>query len=358
MIKKLYIIQQLVILILFTSCKGQQNVESTNQRHTSIGKVVKELDKTIWDIHQDRDSNYWFGSKRNGVFCYNGTELRHFTKEDGLISNEIIGIQEDSTGSIFFETTEGVSRYDGESIKTLEVKKDPSLTQWKLSSRDLWFRIGFDKKGPYRYDGEFLYYHEFPTSPFEERFYQQNPNASFSPYGVYTIYKDDSGVMWFGTSGVGLCRYDGKNWQWHHEEQIQMTPEGGDFGMRSIVQDNDGFFWFNNSRYRYEILEDQPTNRLNFKKENGVGLEINKDEEYPYFLSASKGSDGALWMVTYSSGVWKNNGKELINYPVKRGSEDISLFSIYSDKNGRIWVGSHDDGVYYYNGNSFEKFSP
>jgi hypothetical protein len=36
-------------------------------------------------------------------------------------------------------------------------------------------------------------------------------------------------------------------------------------------------------------------------------------------------NEGNLWLVTYNTGVWKFNGKELINYPVKDGETDVLL---------------------------------
>ena len=35
-----------------------------------IGVTVTQIDKTIWTIYQDKKSNYWFGSKENGVYYY------------------------------------------------------------------------------------------------------------------------------------------------------------------------------------------------------------------------------------------------------------------------------------------------
>lgn len=38
------------------------------------------------------------------------------------------------------------------------------------------------------------------------------------------------------------------------------------------------------------------------------------------------------------------------------GIEDVSLVSIYQDKNGILWLGTDNDGVYKLNGDKFEKF--
>jgi ligand-binding sensor domain-containing protein len=63
-------------------------------------------------------------------------------------------------------------------------------------------------------------------------------------------------------------------------------------------------------------------------------------------------------MVTYEQGVWRYNGETMTRYVVKDGEKEIKLFSIYKDKLGELWLGTHDDGAYKFNGNAFEKFKP
>lgn len=320
------------------------------------GVTITQIDKTIWTIYQDKKSNYWFGSKENGVYYYNGQRLKHITTENGLVSNEIRGIQEDANGNVYFDTEKGVSKFDGRTFKTLQIANPASpLNDWVLKPDDLWFRMGF-KSGAYRFDGKYLHYLKFPTSPQENMFYMKNPNTSLKPYGLYTIYKDRKGYMWFGTASLGVCRYDGRVLSWHYEEQLQTTPNGGDFGTRAIFEDKNGKFWINNTRFRY-VIETYGYKSVTFKKESGIGY-LNKTNkmEFPFFLSITEDNKGNLWMATYENGVWKYNGKELIHYPVKDGETDVLLFTIYKDNKGVLWLGTHNAGVYTFNGHTFEKF--
>ena len=321
-----------------------------------IGVTVTQIDKTIWTIYQDKKSNYWFGSKENGVYYYNGHRLKHITTKNGLVSNEIRGIQEDANGNIFFDTEKGVSKFDGHTFKTLQMANpDSPLNNWVLKPDDLWFRIGSTKNGAYRFDGKYLHYLKFPTSPQEFIFYKNNPNSSLKPYGLYTIYKDRKGFIWFGTASLGVCRYDGKNLNWHYEEQLQTTPKGGDFGTRAIFEDKNGKFWINNTRFRY-VIETYGNKPITFKKENGIGY-LNKTNKmaFPFFLSVTEGNKGKLWLATYEEGVYKYNGKELIHYPIKDGETDVLLFTIYKDNKGVLWLGTHNAGVYKFMGKTFER---
>lgn len=352
------------LLIIWTSliisCTGQSNTETTPApfKQESIGETVSELDPKATLVYQDSKNNYWFASKEKGVYRYDGKSLVFFTSKDGFISSWILGVQEDKSGNIFFDTQDGISRFDGQKFTPLEVMEDNSSgNEWKLEPGDLWFRMGWDSNGPYRYDGQKLHHLKFPKSPLEDEFYAKYPNVSYNPYGIYSIYEDHKGSIWFGTSSLGIYRYDGKKLSWMYEQQLTETPEGGAFGIRSITEDANGYFWICNTNYKFRILPDslesiglQP---IHYKRETGIEI---PGKEAPYFMSMVADDNGDIWMASYLEGVWRSNGKELIHYPVKDGEKDIPLFSIYKDIRGELWVATHEDGPYKFNGKTFEKF--
>jgi hypothetical protein len=117
--------------------------------------------------------------------------------------------------------------------------------------------------------------------------------------------------------------------------------------------------------YRYEIND--AGNKMNCRKEKQFSHSntYNKDD-CTYFMSSIMDSAGALWLLTYSTGVWKYNpsttpgtgGKNITHYPVKNGDAVVTLFSIYKDHEGVLWLGTHTDGAYRFNGKTFEKFKP
>lgn len=352
----LYTILLISFFSTFTSCNGQNNSKAGQEKTIEVGVIVPGIDKTIWAIYQDKNTNYWFGSKDNGVFFYNGQQIKQMTVKDGLVSNAIRDFQEDSKGNIFIETEGGVSKFDGQTFTTLQIANPESTTNnWVLDPDDLWFRIGANNNGPYRFDGKYLHFLKLPQSPQEDEFKRKNKNTGSRHYGLYTIYKDRKGIMWFGTASHGVCRFDGKTLSWHYEEQLQTTPEGGAFGTRAIFEDKEGKFWINNTRFRYSLKPNSSIN-INFQKEDGIGhLDETNKKEFPFFLSITEDNEGNLWMATYDNGVWKYNGKELIHYPIRDGATDVLLFTIFKDNKGVLWLGSHNAGVYKFNGTSFDK---
>ena len=121
-LKTLNLVWLICILNTFPSCKEQVEHKEFNQAQNnplSIGKLVSEIDSKIWAIYQDQKGRYWFGSNGSGVFQLDGKILTQFTIKDGLCSQNILSIQEDRIGNIYFDTPEGVCKFDGETIYNL-----------------------------------------------------------------------------------------------------------------------------------------------------------------------------------------------------------------------------------------------
>jgi ligand-binding sensor domain-containing protein len=212
----------------------------------------------------------------------------------------------------------------------------------------LWF--GYNANDLYRYDGDKLFELKLPRKDLKKAFgidTLMSPFNSNNPYSVYGVNKDKDGNIWFGTFVAGAFRYDGKSFMWFDEKELSILSDGTAGGVRSIIQDKDGYFWLSNFTSRYKI----ESNNLQYENIKGV-----KNEKPLYFNSGIVDKDGNLWMTTYGGGVWKFDGETLTNLEVKRGTENVLLVSIYQDNNGTIWLGTDNDGVYKQNGNSFEKY--
>jgi ligand-binding sensor domain-containing protein len=180
------------------------------------------------------------------------------------------------------------------------------------------------------------------------------PNIKFSPYDVYSIFKDSKGNLWFGTAILGVCRYDGKSFAWLSESELR----NGSFGTRSIIEDKDGRFWFCNTLHRFDVdLSDSAGPR--FRKVDGI-RDANDPNRLPFggIMSSTVDNTGALWMATYAEGVWRYDGKTITHHPVKDGGKTNTLFTIQKDNQGVMWLGTHSAGAYKFNGKGFEKFRP
>ncbi len=208
--------------------------------------------------------------------------------------------------------------------------------------------IHYQSEKVYRYDGITLYELQLPKPP------------EFSnPFEIYSIYNDRKGSVWFGTNPSGVCRYNGKSFEWITEDDVTEFRNEGANGVRSITEDRNGDFWFN-TEYRYSVYDSLTINSTKFyRRLESIGsLDGKKDGNLDEYLSSVKDDNNNLWFVTYRDGVWKYDGTKVTHYVVQHNSIDITLFSIYKDNNGDLWLGTHENGAYKFNGTVFEKFAP
>lgn len=344
----------------FLSCNGQLESKNnpTDSKSELLGKSVSKIDKEIWVVFQDQRENYWFGSNGRGLYNFDGKTLLQFTTSDGLVDNSIRGIQEDAKGNIYIETPNGISKFNNRQFTTLQPVVSDTNT-WKLEPNDLWF--GYNANDVYRYDGTSLFRLKLPRKDLEETLELDIEDASIGsinyPYAVYGVDKDKNDNIWFGTYTAGAFRYDGKSFLWFGEKELSSLPDGRVTGVRSMIQDKDGYFWLSNFYSKYKINPDESTG---YEKMNALDSadEIITDDRLLYFNSGIVDKKGNLWMATFNSGVWKYDGNSLSNFELSSETGNVKLISIYQDMNGKIWLGTKDDGVYRQTGNTFEKFEP
>lgn len=321
------------------------------------------MSQSIVLAFQDSKGNRWFGSNVQGVYRADEKGITHFSASDGLPSDQVMSIQEDKAGNIYFATSKGIGMFDGETIRTLvPVKAAAPGEGWRLDPDDLWFPGSQSIGEVYRYDGTALHALAFPRTELGNAHFAQYPRSEFpamrySPYDVYSIFKDSKGHLWFGTNTgfgmLGVCRYDGTSFSWISSDEMGFGGSG--YCVRSTIEDRDGRFWFSNTRHRYSVRPTDAGESLPHTKEPGIR---GWSESFPYFMSSVKDQNGDLWLATFSAGVWKYDGATMVHYPVKDGDEIATLFSISMDKQGVLWLGSQQSGAYKFNGTTFEKFRP
>ena len=160
---------------------------------------------------EDRNGNLWFGTDGDGVYKFDGKSFTHFTRKDGLCSNNVTSILEDQQGNIWFACIQsyqpkmtgdgGVCRFDGKTFtKFPNVKgfsENDIYTIYETKAGNIW--IGASRVGAYRYDGKkFTLFNETDRSHWTRNF------------GLQSMLEDSNGTLWFGFSG-GLFRFDGKS---------------------------------------------------------------------------------------------------------------------------------------------------
>lgn len=343
------------VLFLSASATGQdrkpaEKADDTDPKATPAkGEVVTELGKSVMYVFQAKGGDYWFGSDDRGVYRYDGKALVNFTKKDGLVSDRIRGIQEDKAGNVYLTTYEGVSRFDGRAFTTLTAPAKADPDGWRLQADDLWFVGPPDAGVVFRYDGKVMFRLEFPRTKLGDEHFEtmpraKFPNAVYHPHDVYCIVRDSKGHLWFGSTCVGVCRYDGKSFDWLTDKRLVEAP------VRSILEDKKGNFWFT---YSGHATLDGPKGVEAFGK-----LRKGAEGTIVEGMSVVEDGDGKLWSAALRAGVFEYDGKRKVHHPVTEGKTAIEVFAVHKDNQGVLWLGTHNGGAYRFDGKVFEKWRP
>lgn len=339
---KTFICSILSSLTLLLGCgSSKPDIPHTN-------KPSQRLPNTIPLIYQDTQFNYWFVS--DSLICFNGKDMIKYPRKTSVLKDQIVQINEDVHGNIYFNSLSGVVKFNGQKFLELPISKTASKNEWKQEKNDLWFRANFDSSGVFRYDGDSLCYLEFPPHPLEKK--HSRTSGSFSLMGVYYIYIDTCGKPWFGTSDLGVAYFDGKNVNWIYEEELTELDDGPAPGVRKIIQDRNGDFWFNNDiSHKYHINSSDSI----FKYQKLEGIDLSQHSLHPFYMSIETDTGGNMWFLSYNEGIWKFDGKETQHFSIPK--ENALLFSLQRDRKEKLWVGTHNSSACFFNGTSFERFN-
>lgn len=364
--KKINLINLILILTLSFSCVEKKSTEKEiNQPELVATSKTDTLTFTsgIRAIFQDSKGNYWIGSLQEGVAVYNGKSFNYFTINEGLSDNQIHSIQEDKKGVIWFNTQSGISSYDGTKItnhtKTGQENfqnvfpnqyKDFKSSKWMKSDNDLWFEAG-NKSGVYRYDGEQLHYLDLPPQKI------LNPNDNL--FAVTDISKGKDNMIWFGTY-AGIFGYNGSDFTIINDETLGYDRKIEPLHIRSILEDSKGRLWIGNNGIG--VLLKEGDSIINFSNKHHL-IHPNskrKGEKSPpgtleHVFVIAEDKEGNIWFGDRDAGIWKYDGKQLENYTTKNGLKNDFAPSIYKDRNGELWFGMTDGNIYKFNGKTFEK---
>ena len=173
----------------------------------------------VWDLFEDSKGNLWFARDGYGACKYDpsavlrqrGTNFIHFTKKDGLCSNNVASIVEDPQGNMWFGSITsdfpkyieegGVSRYDGQRFTQFPdvegLTANDIYNLYTDRAGNIW--IGAIRVGAYRYDGKTFTLFDKTDRPDLTKY-----------FAIQAFAEDRNRTLWFGFSG-GLFRFNGSS---------------------------------------------------------------------------------------------------------------------------------------------------
>jgi ligand-binding sensor domain-containing protein/serine phosphatase RsbU (regulator of sigma subunit) len=283
----------------------------------------------ILDIMQDSKGYMWIATQ-NGVSRFDGYHFMNLGIENGLPSNYVNCLFEDSKGNIWIGTEDaGIARYDGREFKIFDVSKGlVSNTEiWEIfedHNGNIWVRTRYD--GISKIDkGEITNYTQENGVPDNE---------------VLSSLVDSKGRVWFGTLN-GIIVFEGKSYH-----TITVNDGLSHNIVREIIEDSKNNYWIATQggglvKYDGKEFTDYTT---------GNGLSSN------IILTLLKDTYGNIWIGTYENGLCKYDGKTFSQ--VKYKNLDASIVtSIFEDSKKRIWVLTAKNGIYRINRNEISYYT-
>ena len=311
--------------------------------------------------------------------------VRVYSTADGLANNTVWNIVPDPGGFVWFATSEGVSRFEGQSFTTFGVGDGlPDRTVWTFlpSHGQYWVgtRGGVARLTP---DGHLA----FEAVPSAEEHWPavtalaEGPNGTIwagAKRGLYRIerrdrdrwrmdlvdqltynapsvscfLKDRSGALWIGVS-AGLFR---------------RLPDGGieSFGqmeglakndVETLMEDQTGRIWVGTRTGLYRLVTKPkpgaPAVEHRFTAADGLG-----HDDVKCLLQTP---DGTIWVGTLRNGLTtlipSGDRFQARVFSIRNGLPDDAVISLAYDQTGSIWAGTASAGVARISPNGFTRYT-
>ncbi len=152
------------------------------------------VNNQILSMTRDDNGTLWFGTAA-GISSYDGSEWDSFhASELGLPSIRTLSLASAPGGMIYAGTLRGAAFWDGASWSPLDRLSEQTV--FGITTDAEWAYFG-TSSGMHRYDSQAGTWDFFPTES-----------------AVTHILVDSSGTIWASTSGSGLARLNGANWEY------------------------------------------------------------------------------------------------------------------------------------------------
>lgn len=273
-------------------------------------------------------------------------DLKFQRIHEGLISNQITAINQDSWGYIWVGTHSGLHRYDGINFQIYTSSEDTNSINdnfigdiYEDSNNNLWIGTASGLGLYNRSKDNFI---RFELSG-------NSANNNTETNIINTILEDESGKLWIAGGDKQLYYFD-------EQKQVFIPSESFDnLTINGIDQQENNRLWIATSeiglvKYRTDTDEIDDVFRHNPSDPHSIASD--------YIEEIVVDPDGSLWIGTTGSGLDRmtRKGDNIIfrhyrNKPgqtsnLNLGNNDI--YTLYIDRKGNLWVGNENGGLHLY----------
>jgi ligand-binding sensor domain-containing protein len=331
--------------------KGLSNLERSTLKFKQIKKSTTGKDElnddVVWAIYEDQISNLWIGTYRGGLNLFNKKTGKYSyyknNKDDSssISDNHIRAIIDDNAGNLWIGTYSGGLNIFNKKTKLFKrIANNPSdsttlganQVQAILIDRYNNFWIGTFGGGLNKLSAE-----DFNSGKIKFKKYMRDKNNPFSISDdrIYALFESKDGIIWIGTFGGGLNKFDPKKEQFISYANIPGDESSlSDNRVMSIYEDPKGFLWIGTYGGGLQKFDKRTEKFVRFSKRNRMNSSV------VYAILADKKNN--LWMST-DNGLFKlNTGTETFTqYDLHDGLQSLEFSggAYFKSKTGEMFFG-------------------
>lgn len=291
-----------------------------------------------WNIMKDSRGYMWF-STTNGAYRYNGYDFEEYSfKHIGRYSRaKVYFVYEDSQKDLWFGTDDGLYRHN-RNLNTYTRYSVDADSPIRLSSNLILCMLE-DTDGTY-WVGTNYGINKLDIEAGKNIMYQRlyTTDNIRSTSLIYTFFLDSSNRLWAGGGeGIAAC-YNRKNKAFDTLPHDKLPCNQR---INKIYEDNEKNFWFATEGDGVFKLDSLQCTMTHFCEEN-------KNLSNNIARAFASDADHALWIGTEKGiTIIKDRRPEFVyvKSSLPNGLNDNAIYSIYTDEDKNVWVGTFFGGV-------------
>ena len=327
----------------FASADSSQQKSIAPQEEDAVHPGIIWMN--VWDDKPDKGEGVWrYNTADNTVKTYH-----HIPKDStSLGTDSVTSIHKDSQGRVWFCTLNGLSLFEPSSERFINYNiKDKKLNPW---ANAIW-QLEEDKAGNFwcQSNGYILFFDKKTKTFTRYKANEKDPNA-LPDNGIMNLLIDRSGTLWVGTVPQGIYWLNLNRSKFivykNDPGQPHYFPGGSS---TSFAEDKDGTFWVWSSHGLYHWYPSSDSFTLIKPLKDQLG------EISWHISSVLIGRKGIVWCGTLGKGLFSYNPKtgEIKNF--KNNAKDSTSLSsdaittLFEDDKATLWIGTGEDGLCSFN---------
>lgn len=339
-------------------------------RHYSRAQGL--LQENVTSLAADNRGQVWIGSK-SGLSLWTGQLFQSFTKRDGLSDDYVSGVNVARSGIVWITTHTGMCRF-------IDGHITPYVIQTESQGRSPEYLGTYeDRRGNLWAFGDTYLINLAGGKRFN--YFRSSESASVR---IWSLCEGQDGRIWIGTSGRGLFCFEENRFQ-----PVILGENRWPYDVRAICEDHERNLWLGTSGGGLVQLRPQsvhilpagqglpksaptaialdPGGRLYVGLQRG-GLFVGESGRFDRvgggdglevqncISSVQVARDGAVWAGTLGDGLYGLKDGREVHFTTANGLADDAVLAVCADAEGGIWASTSAGTVHRFGGPKMVRF--